>query len=262
MFDNKICLRKRRFLPGILSMLSVLFISVLKVGAQDCQTVIAEGDSLYEVYENRSALEKYRDAYEKCPQSYEALMKMTRTLNDVGEDIGGEQSVPYYQEAIKYADTLQERYPDSVQSYFLKSAAAGNLALYKGGQTKVRLSRAVINNANRAIQLDSSYSPAWVIRGAYYRQVATASSLLKKFANMFLGGLPDGTLEDSREALQTAVRLDSSNDYAVFEMGQTLVAMGKESEAEEYFKKVLSLPNTHNQSDDLDARAREALKQL
>ncbi|MFW5775481.1 MAG: tetratricopeptide repeat protein [Chitinivibrionales bacterium] len=247
---------------GVLLFLLMSVAAFTPASAQQCQSLLSQGDSLHQRYENKQALNKYQAAYEQCPQNYEALMKMTRVLNDVGEDIGGEQSASYYQQAIAYAETLQAKYPDSVQSYFLESAAAGNLALYRGGREKVKLSRAVINNTNKAIELDSSYSPAWVIKGAYYRQVATASSILKTFAQLFLGGLPDGTLEDSREALETAVRLDPRNDYAVFEMGKTLEAMGEEKRAADYFKKVLSLPDTHNQSDELKEQAREALAHL
>lgn len=249
---------------SIKSLVAITFVILLGVDAygQNCETLLSAGDSLGRLFESKAALQKYSDAYEKCPQSYEALMKMTRALNDLGEDVQGERSADYYQRAIAWAETLQVRYPDSVQSYFLKAAAAGNLALFRGGREKVRLSREVINNANKAIDLDSNYAPAWVIKGAYYREVATANPILKAFARSFLGGLPDGSLEDAREALSTALEIDSSNQYALYEMGQTLSAMGKKNQARDYFKKLLTLPDTHNQSAELKAEARKILKNL
>ena len=112
------------------------------------------------------------------------MMKTTRALNDIGEDIGGRKGADFFIRALKYTDTMQFKYPDSLQSYFLRAAAAGNLALYKGGKTKVELAKTVETNAKKAISIDSTYAPSHVILGIYYRQVAMAGRFQKSLARL------------------------------------------------------------------------------
>jgi cytochrome c-type biogenesis protein CcmH/NrfG len=51
-----------------------------------------------------------------------------------------------------------------------------------------------------------------------------------------------GTLEDSERALRTAIQLDPDSPYAHFELASTLRAAGREPEAVEKLRTVVSLP--------------------
>jgi tetratricopeptide (TPR) repeat protein len=222
-------------------------------------SLLVRGDSLYQQYQNAEALRYYRQAYLAGPTRYEPLFKMTRAYNDVGEELDKSEARRYFEQAITYADTMQMRFPDSMQSYFLMAAAAGNLAQISGGNRKLELSRLVESNIAEAIELDPEYSPAHVIQGSYYREIATANQALKTLAEIFLGGVPDGTLEDSYEALQTALRLDSLNMYAHMEMARTLLAMDQPDAARDHLRAVLELPIANHYHPELKRQARELL---
>ncbi|HSE84114.1 MAG TPA: hypothetical protein VLB01_06175, partial [Thermodesulfobacteriota bacterium] len=123
--------------------------STLLLG-EDYNSLIEKGDRYYEQFNNLKALEEYRKAYELSPDSFEALMKLTRVYNDVGEDIKGirfreeDKAIPdkageYFEKAAQYAELLHKKFPDRYESYFFLSVAYGNLAIFKGGKEKVRL---------------------------------------------------------------------------------------------------------------------------
>lgn len=224
-----------------------------------CKQLLDSGDIYYSKFLDKKAYEFYSKALETCPD-YESLMKTTRALNDIGEDIGGKKGADFFISALKYTDTMQLKYPDSIQSYFLKAAAAGNLALFKGGRTKVELAKTVESNAKKAISIDSAYAPSHVILGVYYRQVATAGSFQKSLARLLYKKNLEGSLSDSERELLKAITLDNQNIYAHYELAQTWHAMKRKKEAKEQLKKTLTVPDNDNQAAKIKHEAQEDLK--
>lgn len=84
-----------------------------------CVSLLDSGDAGYRRFDNTTALELYTRAYQECPGSYGTLMKMTRAFIDAGENRNKAESAELYNEGLRYADTMQKRYPDSAQSWFL-----------------------------------------------------------------------------------------------------------------------------------------------
>jgi tetratricopeptide (TPR) repeat protein len=232
------------------------------INAQSCDSLVAIGDSLFDAFENRAALDAYTDAHRQCPERYEPFMKQVRALIDVGEEAPQDQRRRWFDEALKRTDALKQMAPDSLQSWFLAAAASGNLAQIVGGRTRVQVSRLVVDNAERAIAIDSTYDPSFVILGTYYREVATASDFLKFLAELVFGGVPEGSLEDSRRVLQQALRLNPRNMYAHLEMARTNLAMGNQQQAIPHLEKVLSLPVTNHYHPELKDQAKAILQNL
>ncbi len=222
-----------------------------------CDSLVQLGDSLYDTFENAAALRFYRQAYRECPNGYEALFKMTRAYNDVGEELSADEARRYFEQAMMYADTMQAAYPDSMQSHFLKAAAAGNLAQAQSGREKLELARVVERNISRAIELSPEYAPAYVIQGSYFREIATANPALKTLAQIFLGGVPEGSLQDSYRSLETALDLEPQNMYAHLEMARTLIAADQITKARDHLQTVLELPVTNHYHEELKAQARD-----
>jgi tetratricopeptide (TPR) repeat protein len=162
----------------------------------------------YVHYDSRAALSKYEQAAAQCPASYETLMKRTRGLIDVGNETDDAKAAKsLWKRALRDTDSLQRRYPDSAQSYFLQGTAAGLLAKHARGARKLALARLVGRNAKKATELAPTFAPGLVLLGTYYREVASASRFLKGLARLFRGGLPDGTLADSERVLRMALLL-------------------------------------------------------
>jgi tetratricopeptide (TPR) repeat protein len=207
--------------------------SMQNLGAElpGCRTLLDSGDVSYAAYNNGIALDWYRRAYLKCPDSYEPLMKMTRAYIDVGQGTPAAKPESLFVTGLRFADTLRQRYPDSGQAYFLTSVASGNLCLIRKGARRIKLVRMVEHNAKKAIELAPDFAPAYVVLGIYYREVAIANPILKMLARLLLGGIPDGTLRESEQTLQKALELSPNNIFGLLELSRTDLLMGKKNEA-------------------------------
>lgn len=245
-------------LSKYLVIFSILFFHFTLL-AQNCRTYIDSGDTYYEKFNNSKAYDFYSKALKTCGR-YEALYKTTRALNDLGQEKSGKEAVKFFQMALSYSDTLKKMFPDSVQSWFLDAAAAGNLADYKHGGTQIELARRVYESTRKAIDIDSSFAPARVIIGTYYREVALAGSLKMTLAKAMYGGIPGGTLKDSKRELEKAVELDSQNIFAHFELAKTYHALKDNQNATKQLNIVLSLPDLISETRKVKKEAKQLMK--
>ena len=224
----------------------ILFVSVLNwpVFADSAGKYIVSGDKYYSEYDNPAALAEYQKAYAIDPDSFEILKRLTLTSNDCGEDLRDtdmEAAKQYFRESVAYAKIAREKYPDVPEIHFLLAISHGNLARYSNGKEKVKLARNVESNLQKMIELKPDFFPSYIALGIYYRQVSNLSWFQKKFANSFLGGLPDGTIEDSRDSLLKALELDPDFIITHYEIGRTYKEMEDYEKATYHFKKVLEL---------------------
>lgn len=233
--------------------------------AQDNQghdLLIENGDRYYEKFENLKALHEYEEAYKISPDSYEVLTRLIRAYNDVGEDLKTERSEEYYTKAIQHAKVLQENYPGKAETYYYLATSYGNLALFRGGKEKVKFSRMIEENAKKSVELNSEDYRPYIVLGIYYRQVANLSWYLKVFANSFLGGLPDGTNEDSEKMFLKAIDLKQTDISAYYGLAKTYKVMGRTDETKRYLRKVIELPLAEHMDRQYKLRAEKMLLQL
>lgn len=231
-------------------------------GPISCKDLIDSGDSLYAVFDNVTALDRYTRAHALCPNTYGALMKMTRALIDVGEDREGKGSETFYRKAMLCTDTLHFRYPDSSQTYFLRAVAAANLFGFERGRRKLELAAVIRSNAEKSIESAPMFAPAYVVLGAYYRGVATANPLEKMLAGMVYGSVPAATLADSRRTLEKALLISPQNIYANLELAKTLVALEKKKDAVDILEKIKKMPLVWHLDKKLKSEAARMLMKL
>lgn len=237
--------------------LTILFCSIIftidgAVYGEDFTQLVRKGDEYYSKFDNTDALKEYEKAYEQRPDSEQALMKLTRAYNDIGEEYKDQKSpeaVDYFQKGIELAEKMKDKYPQDPETYFYLAITRGNLAMFKGGKDKVKLGRDVESYAKKAIELDPNFGPAYVALGVYYREVANLNWFLKKFAAAFFGGLPVGTNEDSLKMLYRAKELLPNIVYVEYELGKTYRAMGEKEKMREHFQRALSLPDTDHRDE-------------
>ena len=229
---------------------------------ENYQTFLEKGDEYYQKFDNVKALEEYEKAYELAPEKFEVLMRLTRACNDVGEDIDSKESKPYFENAVKYAELMLEKFPEKVDTYYYLSVSYGNLALFKGGKTKVKLSQKVKQNAEKAIELDPQHPEPYVVLGIYYREIANLNRFLKAFAEVFFGGLPKATNEDSEQSLLKAIELKPTYINAHFQLAQTYEKMKEKDKAIANYEKILELPQADHQDNAIKAKVEKRLKEL
>jgi len=232
-------------------MLKILFylIFVLSVNINAAFTFTVEehvenGDKLYSNFNNAAVLNEYKKAYELDQNSFEILKRLSLTSNDSGEDLRDsdmETAKEYFKESVRYAEFTMEKFPEEPDTHFLLAISYGNLVRYSKGKEKVRLARNVEQNLQKMIELKPGFAPFYIAYGIYYRQVSKLSWLQKKFADSFLGGLPDGSIEDSRDSLLRALKLDQDFIITHYEIGKTYAELGDYKKATYHFQKVLKL---------------------
>ncbi len=227
-----------------------------------CQVQLDSGDAAYARFDNATALKRFSRAASECPDRYDAIMKTARAFIDAGEDMYSRKSDTLYLEGLRYADTLRKRYPDSGQSYFLTAVAAADLEEYKTGLQRISLARIIDSNIRTSIAKAPGFAPAYIVLGAYCREVAEASPILRTLAGIFYGWAPRGTLAESERSLLKATDLAPQNVYANLELARTYVAMGRRKEAIDILERMASYPRAWHQDDTLQAEGRRLMARL
>ena len=212
--------------------------------SQTFKDYVSVGDEYHSKFENLKALEAYKKAYELDPNNFLILKKLALTSNDCGEDLRHTDmylAKKYFRESVVYAELAEKKFPDEPDVYFLLAISYGNLARYTGGKEKVRLARNVEQNLQKTIEYRPDFAPAYIALGIYYREVSKLSWFLKKFAKAFMGGLPDGSLPDSRNMLSKALELDPYFIITHYEIAKTYLELKEYDKADYHFQRVLEL---------------------
>lgn len=225
---------------------------------------IAMGDYYYQAFDNKAAQQEYEQAYNESPMSYTALLRMVRIHNDNGrihlrKDTFSELE---YKKAIGFADSLAHNYPDSAASHFWYALAKGSLIPFVGIREKIAIGKDVKLHVQKSLERDSTFSYPYVIRAIFEREGAQLSWLEKGIVRVVFGEDLSSSLEASEQYLKTALRYDSSNSFAYYELFWTYKAMGNKSLAVSSLKEVIRrIPKNLREKQQQD-EARAHLAQL
>ena len=225
-----------------MSIIATTLAVLLSAAPADAAASIAEGDRLHAAFDNRGALEHYRAALEAGAAGFETRMKYVRAIINTGEDLNNGESGAWFERGLAEAETLAARYPGEALSWQYRALAAGQLAKFRGGREKVKLSRRIHEDALRAVSMDDSLFVTHIVLGVYYREVANLNWALKLFAKSFFGGLPEGSNGQALAELQKAAGQHPTSVRAHFELGETYAVMGRTDDSLAAYRKALTLP--------------------
>ena len=219
--------------------------------AAETDTYLEMGDKYHTEFNNVEALNYYQKAFDADPDNFEIIKKLTITANDCGEDqveIDEEKANEYFTLSVSYAELAKEKFPYEDDIYLLLGLSYGNSSRYASGKDKVKLARDVEKNFSKMLELSPDYAPPYIGLGIYYREVAKLNFFLKFMAKRILGGLPDGSLEDSKAMLIKAVELAPDKVFTHYELAITYLDLDEKDKVIYHLQKVLELPS----SDHLD----------
>jgi tetratricopeptide (TPR) repeat protein len=207
---------------------------------------LALGDAAYATFDNQNALQHFLKALKEDPNSYQALWKGARACADVGKNFEKrekDKAKALYLRGDSLARLAVKLYPDSANAHFALALCVGRVALFEGGKTKIRLSKEVKQEADRALALDPSHDGAYHILGRWHYNISTLSWVLKAFAKMIYGGVPPGaSLEEGAKMFAKAVAMNGAKPVHHLEYGRTLIELARYSEARTQLQQCLSLP--------------------
>jgi tetratricopeptide (TPR) repeat protein len=170
-----------------------------------------------------------------------ALWRLARVFVCMADVSPEGERLDLYRRAEAYA--VRSISADSTRSegHTWRAAALGNVAVFEGSKTKVRLCTVIKQELDRAIDLNPRDDIAYSILGSFYRILGNVSWLERQMANLFLGELPEGGYVESERALKQAIALAPGVIRHHYELGILFRELDRDGEAAEEFKRVLLL---------------------
>ncbi len=245
--------------------LSVALISFY-VFPQSNSGLINKGDEYFKKFDLSNAAKNYEAAYEQNPNDYIALERVTKVFNDLGEDYfelnqkGNAESS--FNKALNYAEIFYSKFPDSAIVYTLLAMSYGNLALFKGGNEKIKLANKIRENAEKSISLNPNDYLPYIILGIYNRQIASLSWLEKTFANTFWGKVPEGSLQSAEKFLIKALSISPDMITAMFQLSLVYKETDNDKKEKEMLKKIIDAPINDFRDKYAKRKAKERLDEL
>ncbi|MBC7450467.1 MAG: hypothetical protein H7259_03150 [Cytophagales bacterium] len=190
-------------------------------------------------------LMRYRDAiawYKLDSVKAEAHWKIARAYICYGDYVPKTEKEAAFRSAEKAARRCIQLSETNGNGHTWLAAALGNIAMYEGSRSKVKMCTQIKNELSRALTLNPKDDVAWSILGSFYRVLGNISWLERELAVAFIGKIPDGGFSDSEKALKQAAALDPVIMRHWYEQGLTYMDWGKKDLAKQAFTKAAACP--------------------
>jgi len=213
--------------------------------------------------DSRTALQLYEQADAARPDDAFILQKIARQYSDlVVEQPDAEGKKRYAQSALDYAQRAVALKPDDAVNVLSLAVCHGKLAVYSDTKTKIRYSRLVKEEAERALALDPHYAWAHHLLGRWHYEVADLGATSKFFVRLLYGGLPPASFDEGIRHLRRATELEPDELNHWLELGFAHAAAGQLEAARKEWTRGLAMPSRSKHDEPAKQRARAALAAL
>ncbi|MEO6669751.1 MAG: hypothetical protein ABIN36_09770 [Ferruginibacter sp.] len=231
-----------RFLPFLCFSFVFLF-PFTSIYAQDFRVIIKEAERLEAVPNEKGALHEFKEALKLQPLNLYALTKCSELCSRIaGREQNTKSIDSYNQAAIIYARTAIKLYPNSDEANVAIAIAVGRTMLKKSGKEKLAIAREIKQYADMAIKANPDNFKAWHVLGKWNYEVSNLSSFERGIANVFLGGVPQGTLKKSIAAYEKARAINPNFALNYLELARSYHKNNNSAKAISLLKIVLTLP--------------------
>jgi tetratricopeptide (TPR) repeat protein len=227
--------------------LAALFASATNADTRSIDPIaeaIASGDSAYRVFDYDKAIKCYESARAKS-SNRDVLLKLADAYFYGGYQKPKAQQEPMYlnaKDVLLCALKLDSTSAASAEVYARLGQVTGQLALFRGGNEKIKLGLEIKQFADKALERNPNNAMANAILGIWHYELANLDFVAKAFVKVFFGGVPDGSFEFAEKYLAKAVSLQPNVIYYRNAYAKTLVKLGKEEDARAQLKRALELP--------------------
>lgn len=205
---------------------------------------IEKCDRLFDNQEYDAAHRTLEQLLKKDPGNAEILWRLSNyAINDGDAAMSESEQERLFNKAVEYAGRAVKADKGNAYAHAFLAASYGSYAMFAGGKEKVKLANRIRDELDIALKLDPDNQVAHTIYGTWHRQVADVSWVERQLANMFLGSMPDGSLEQSISHLRAAVKVAPNVLRHRFELGLSYIAADRDKEAAESFRAALKCPN-------------------
>jgi tetratricopeptide (TPR) repeat protein len=213
--------------------------------------------------DSRAALELFLQADQARPNDPVILQKIAQQYSDlVVDQPTTDQKKRHAETALAYSQRAVALDPTNPVNVLSLAVCHGTLAVYSDTRTKIKYSRLVREEAERALRLDPNYAWAHHLLGRWHYEVATLGATSRFLVRLFYGGLPDASLDRSLHHLRLAAALEPGELNHWLELGFACAAAGETASARREWERGLAMPSQRRQDEASKQRARGALAML
>ena len=257
-----------RFFPLLL--LTLLIPTILhaqrsaEVNAVDesIEDALRRSDVLFEQTKYRASHGILKALHEKHPNNAAVLWRLaSHMINDGDGSSNAERKEALYRKAVEYSLAAVKSDNANANAHAYLAASWGSVGMFEGGREKVKLTTNIRDELNHALKLDPNNQVALTIYGTWHREVSDVSWVERQLANMFLGSLPDGSIEQSIRYFKKAIKLGPDVFRHRFELALTYIAADRIKDAAASFRAALKCPTRWKTDDPRRPRIREWLKE-
>jgi tetratricopeptide (TPR) repeat protein len=249
----------KRILIGFL----LLSIGTFGLMAQDMPCMIM-ADSIYNTHQYEASIPHYEKAFSKDAQNYDVLWKYSRALVDAGELVADEdKQKELYAKAVEMAEKAIAVNPEGWEGHLYAGVSYGRKALAAGAKERVKLSKQVRAEAEKTIEMNPDCDIAYHVLARWHRKITSLSWIEKKFANMFLGGIPgDASKEEAVKLFTKAIEIKPDYINHRLELGITLEEMKKYEDARKALREAIALAPKSPRDENYQQTARKLLEKI
>ena len=233
------------------------------VRAAEVTQLLTDARAAEAALDSRRALDLFLAADRAKPNDAAILQKIARQYSDLITELKtDEERRRYAQTALDYSLRAVALAPDNPENVLSLAICHGKLGVFSDTKTKIKYSRLVKEEAERALTLDPNYAWAHHVIGRWHYEVATLGATARFFVKLFYGGLPAASTAEAVHHLRRAVALEPDELAHHLELGFALAADGDKVRARAEFEKGLAMPDRGKHAAEAKARARAALAAL
>jgi tetratricopeptide (TPR) repeat protein len=231
--------------------------------ANEVEAVLAQAQAAEARLDTARALELYFAADRLRPDDARILQKIAQQLSDMSLQMGDDAQIrEQARKALGYAMRAVELEPNNALNVLSLAVCHGKMAVYSDTRMKIRYSRLVKQDAERAVAIDPDFDWAHHVLGRWHHEVAELGFTTRFFVRLIYGGLPGASREKAIAHLKKAVELAPLRVPHHLELGFAYLAAGKKKDARRCFERGLALPSKERYDEPAKTRAREALEKL
>ena len=217
-------------------------------------SLIAEGDSIYHTFDNRSAQNAYLLALSYDSTDAGIYWRLSRAQVDIGEHLLKEEQESYFTKALDYADKAIALDPNNPQAHLRRAIALGKLALHKGVFKSISLVKQVKESLCRCLELSPLEPTAHYVLGRTHHKLCDKPKIARSIL-----GLGWADLDIAEEEYGKAIALDPTFIMYRYDYALLLMEQKRYEEAKEQLATINRLP-VRDEDDDL--KKEEAAKLL
>ena len=231
--------------------------------AQDINALIAEGNRLESVPDEKAAFKKFKEVLKLSATNIYALNKCSELCSRIGqrETVNTKLRGEYYQAAKIYAQSALKVDPKNSEANCVMAIAMGRSSLSKSGREKIENAKEIKKYVDAAIAGDIKNFKAWHVLGRWQYEISNLNSLERGLVKLFYGGLPPATLKQSIASFEKARALRPEFLLNYYEMAKAYKDNDNKAKAIAYLQLMLTLPIQTEDDAAIKEKSRALLKE-